>query len=238
MRGTRLLLHETLHRHSVLLVNRTDQSVGTGILASAGRRLFILTAAHNLRNLDLRRLAVPGIAPSALPADERGMWMSHALDLAYIRLRRPGAIDPRLEPLQLVRPPLPVRGRRTGVAICGFPSSTLRLDERRAPERGGSFLVRGTLVGRRSWPAGITDNGKNPHDHFLLRALRPEPGPDVDPRGLSGAGVWSYHPLTQRDGRFRYSLFGIQTGVYRKEALLSGSFISPLLSEIFADIGV
>ncbi len=222
-------LHEVLRRHSVLLINREERSIGTGVLATVRGRQFVLTAAHNLHGgLGLFIMGSQSLEPSG------DIWANDALDLAYIRIEAVGR-GRRIDSFAIDRddahPPYDDRS----IAICGYPSAMARFDLQGGIPSGKSFLLTTHLLEPGAWPSGIADSGKNPNDNFLLdygSTRNSLAGSGMDPRGLSGAGVWSCEALTSREGTFRYKLFGIQTGVYRNEGMLVGSFIRPLIGQI------
>ena len=133
-------------------------------------------------------------------------------------------------------------------AILGYPSEFMRMD----PIQGGlvmeTYFHTMPLVRPSEWPPGIVDDGKDPTTHFLLyynsksggRVTglmdgRTEP---INPNGMSGAGVWVFDVTRENHENPSYSLFGIQTGMYRQQGMLVGTFVSSFFPGLEKQFGI
>jgi hypothetical protein len=243
--------HKLIQSHSVLLVNKKEHSIATGIFIKYNELYFVLTVAHILIDTALENILINfGIPGQEYPVKKAQYWKDDYLDLAFMKLNSFEA-----EIFQYKIQPFIIHNKLLGdfstrllkCAISGYPIS-LAYKKNSNKIIGETFLITTPLsLLPERWPKAIIENGKNPKDNFLLKYghkhareilySNEERKTLIDPKGLSGSGIWIFDPNSENDEQPKYVLFGIQTGFYESSQLLAGTKVDLLFKQIESEYG-
>lgn len=250
-------LSEAASRFTLVLLPRRGQDIGSGVCVSCRGANFIVTARHLVRKqkpediLFLRRPNVPSRfiegVPESLPPGEH---LQHHFSLPIDYVFSSGQVDD-LAALRLVGMPLELE--RNYFAV---------LQERQTPDEGQPVIIVGALrrlvrfgniSDRRHGvvslfiESGRIDKLENPPQdfdpskHFIVQRVGVNAqGGEINPEGLSGAGVW-VAPLPEPSRLWdptQFRLAGIQTGWYSRRNVLKATRaerLTMLMDRVLAD---
>ncbi|MBI3766724.1 MAG: hypothetical protein HY277_09535 [Ignavibacteriales bacterium] len=241
------------------MFNKQTGDIATGLLLDIHVAKLVLTVAHIFEGADPADLLVSlGISSQSYTMKKEKVWQDLALDLAYIQLNPFETTIFQGDGVKFFQPhkgtPLNAPHKPFRCAICGFPSKMASYKKSDNIIEASTCLVTSPPpLPYEQLPPGIeatpeNPNGKNPKVNFLLKhgpkqstfTLNDHQAPTspVDPRGLSGAGIWIFNPESENDDAPEYSLFGIQTSFYHTHDLLVSTAVEPLMKQIEQDYRV
>jgi len=206
---------------------------------------FVLTAYHVIKGVsDNDLLICLGIENQKYPFKKEKIWYNEKLDIAYIQLNRGEAKFGRglnIEPFKIGEANESRElNFKVRYAINGFPGELSKFIEREYVIQAESYLITTFFIPPNKWPYIDTDD-LNSENIFILgygkEALNNygDKQETKDVHGMSGAGVWLFNPETEDSEYPVYELYGIQTGWYKNDNLLRGSFLHTLILQIKED---
>jgi len=244
-------LNNIIAHHLALIINRADDSLGTGLFAEIEHRRFIITAKHVIEGASDDQIYINlGIKHQEHVFKKLKRWTNDDLDLAFLELdyTETEFIRDKIEPFVMrykrTRGELP---HYNGIAICGYPKTTWKIHGKYINPKSFTIVLQKTLEFD-SWPP--TAKSLYSPDNFMMISLREEhcgqklldqdgklPS-GLDPHGMSGAPVWAFDAFKVNDDQPDYAFWGIYTSYLRDDPnILKATYINKIIENIEEQYG-
>lgn len=235
------VLVKMIRSHLVLLFDNKSGESGSGVLVSINDHIFVLTASHVLfKNLH----ANLGLPFQTTPFSILNKWFNEDLDIGFIELK-PFEVD--ILSIDNSRPFYIGKKNKTiiyakdvSTAICGYPSEHRFQKENRVGFIPAFLGCRLLIPG--NWPRIVKDHGKTGEKNIVIPFgkkhggtffdINNEPLNSIEPKGLSGCGIWYFIPSDKNSSEPRYALLGILTSYFRQSQVIVGTALEPLIEEL------
>jgi len=231
------------------LIDETKEEIGTAIAVNLGQRFFFATAKHLIDNdHELTILAVHPRAPAG-SSDFIAKRFHEQLDVGLLELNSNAADRFDFAEGTRLLEEIDAEGELPGTMVIGFPSQFIQSAETQITndvtvcvKRTDSLCFRSIVLPQSEWPSNSSLlKPLNPSRDLLVDYKPPRrvkclpPGTSVidvppvdclelDPRGMSGGGIWLAYVRERSEGvrESNAQLIGIQTSWYSDKGWLRG----------------
>lgn len=227
-----------------LVISPTETYVGTATCIEIGGRLFLATAAHNFRGMDVANSLIVFSANrsstrplTVVQANYRQGLSDDDADIAWLEIDTASAANSDLVGVTLGSIiPNPTLDPDGAYIVSGFPAQLSREEQRNTHDR--NFII--PLVLYITHPAPQEDlSGGDIALSYARTAIGPDGlGEMAHPRGMSGGGIWHIpppdDPIIWTPERLR--LIGITTLYFNNSDEVRGVRIRYWLELLYADL--